>query len=325
MEIINWGIIGCGDVTEKKSGPAFNKVGNSRLLAVMRRDAVKASDYASRHQVPKWFTDPAQLINDPAINAIYIATPPSSHEQYTIQSIAAGKHVYVEKPMAMNAVSAQKMTNAANKENVKLVVAHYRREQPLFKKIKQLIDSNYIGEIKFVKLQYYKKAFSQEEMGVPKNIWRLDSSISGGGLFHDIAPHQLDLMIYFFGGIQNANGLSVNKKNPNADDVVAGNILFENGIVFNGVWCFCVDPNKEIDLCEIIGSDGSIIFPVFEHKMIKVSKKNKTYSFIFNPLEHVQEPMIKATVNYFLGRGPNPGSGENGIEVMRLLDIFSGK
>ncbi|MCX6333190.1 MAG: Gfo/Idh/MocA family oxidoreductase, partial [Bacteroidia bacterium] len=82
--MINWGIIGCGNVTEVKSGPAFNKVNNSRLIAVMRRDAVLAEDYASRHNVPKFYTDASKLINDPEINAVYIATPPSSHAEYAL-------------------------------------------------------------------------------------------------------------------------------------------------------------------------------------------------------------------------------------------------
>src|SRR5205085_8185937 len=102
MDKINWGIIGCGDVTEVKSGPAFNKVKNSSLVAVMRRNAVKAKDYAQRHNVPKWYTDANDLIADPKINAIYIATPPSSHEKYTLAVLDAGKPVYVEKPMSID-------------------------------------------------------------------------------------------------------------------------------------------------------------------------------------------------------------------------------
>ena len=142
MKKINWGIIGCGDVTELKSGPAFNKAKNSSLAAVMRRDAVKAKDYAQRHQVPTWYTDAALLINDPAVNAIYVATPPLSHEAYTIAALQAGKPVYVEKPMALNYKAALNMVDIAAKKNQKLVVAHYRREQPFFKKINQLIINN---------------------------------------------------------------------------------------------------------------------------------------------------------------------------------------
>jgi predicted dehydrogenase len=137
MEKINWGIIGCGDVTEIKSGPAFNKVKNSSLVAVMRRNGDKAKDYAHRHNVSKWYDDAEQLINDREVNAIYIATPPSSHELYTINALKAGKPVYVEKPMTVNFTSAIKMMNASKLLNVKMSIAHYRRAQPYFKKIKQ--------------------------------------------------------------------------------------------------------------------------------------------------------------------------------------------
>ena len=157
MNKINWGIIGCGDVTEIKSGPAFNKVKNSSLIAVMRRDAAKAKDYAQRHNVPKWYADADSLINDPDVNAIYIATPPSSHEQYTIAALNAGKPVYVEKPMAVNAAAAKNMMNVAKEKNIKLVVAHYRREQPMFKKIKQLLAEKNIGEICLARMEFYKK------------------------------------------------------------------------------------------------------------------------------------------------------------------------
>src|SRR5687768_13361520 len=163
MKTINWGIIGCGDVTEVKSGPAFNKVKNSSLVAVMRRDAEKAKDYARRHNVRKWYSDANNLINDPEVNAIYIATPPSSHEQYTMAALQAGKPVYVEKPMSVNFTSATNMVNVANERNIKLSIAHYRREQPLFKKIKQLLADKTIGHIRFAKLDYYRRSLSKEE------------------------------------------------------------------------------------------------------------------------------------------------------------------
>src|SRR6185369_11841124 len=150
MGKIKWGIIGCGDVTEVKSGPAFNKVKNSELFAVMRRDAEKAKDYAQRHNVPKWYSDANQLIHDPEINAIYIATPPSSHEEYTMMAFNAGKPVYVEKPMSVDAASASRMVKVAKEKNLKLVIAHYRNAQPLFNRIKQLLNEKVIGNIRFV-------------------------------------------------------------------------------------------------------------------------------------------------------------------------------
>lgn len=156
--MINWGIIGCGDVTEVKSGPAFSKVPGSRLVAVMRRNASKAADYANRHNVPKWYADANELIHDPEVNAIYIATPPSSHEEYAIAAIRAGKPVYVEKPMALNYTAAQNIANAAAATNVKVTVAHYRRQWPLFLRLKELLQQKIIGDVRLVQLQFYKPA-----------------------------------------------------------------------------------------------------------------------------------------------------------------------
>lgn len=326
MKEIKWGIIGCGDVTEVKSGPAFNKVKNSSLIAVMRRDAEKAKDYAKRHNVPKWYDDAMKLINDKDVNAIYIATPPSSHESYTLAALQAGKPVYVEKPMTINFSSAIKMMQAAKETNVKLSVAHYRREQPYFKKIKQFLDDKIIGNIQIAHLDFYKKLLSAAELKLSGNAWRINTAIAGGGLFHDLAPHQVDLMYYFFGGIKNANGISVNQsKLYNADDVVTGNILFKNDIVFNGLWRFNVDEENEKDICEITGSHGKICFSVFNEQKISITKNGITEIISFTPPQHVQQPMIEKVVEYFLDENINPCSAEDGAEVMRLIDAFTKK
>ena len=326
MDKVNWGIIGCGDVTEIKSGPAFNKIKNSSLVAVMRRNAAKAEDYARRHNVSKWYADAASLINDPDVNAIYVATPPSSHEEYTIASLNAGKHVYVEKPMTTDAASAIRMVNAAKEKDRKLVVAHYRRAQPFFNKIKGLIDEGAIGDIRFVRSEVYKKPSTPEYLAAEHTGWRLNASIAGGGLFHDIAPHQLDLMDYFFGEIDKADGYSANQNGLyNADDIVAGNILFKSGVIFSGIWCFSVNEHDEKDSCEIVGSKGKINFGFFEHRPILLTVNGKTEEIIFEPLQHVQQPMIEKIVDYFTGHGSNPCSGETGVTIMELIDCFTKK
>jgi predicted dehydrogenase len=326
METIRWGMIGCGDVTEIKSGPAFNKVKNSRLVAVMRRDGEKAKDYAKRHGVPKWYQDANDLINDHEVNAIYIATPPAFHEEYAIASINAGKPVYIEKPMALNFESANIIAKVAAEKNIKVSVAHYRRGQPLFNKVKQLLKEKIIGDVRFARLQFYKKQLPLEALQVPKVAWRINPELSGGGLFHDIAPHQLDLMYWFFGEIENASGYSANQsKFYSADDIVSGNILFKSGVIFNGLWCFNVADENVKDLCEIQGSEGKMRFPIFEHKKIEIIKNGITEEILFEPLQHVQQPLIQKIVDYFLGKGPNPCTPEDGAKVMWLMDEFTRK
>lgn len=324
MKTINWGIIGCGDVTEIKSGPAFNKVPNSELVAVMRRNGDKAADYAKRHNVPRWYDDADKLINDPEVNAIYIATPPSSHEQYALAAIEAGKPVYVEKPMSLNYESAKNIAEAAAAKNVKLVVAHYRRQWPLFKKLKELVDGKEIGDVHLVRLALYKTVFTKEQLSNESQAWRIDPAIAGGGIFHDLAPHQLDILYHIFGPAKKITAISLNQAgNHTADDMVAGNILFENDIVFSGAWCF--NAYEQSDRCEIIGSNGKISFSFFDGGGIElISNKTKTV-FDFDPLQHVQQPMIEKTVQYFLGNGNNPCTGAEGAEIMRWIDKFTQK
>ena len=238
----------------------------------MRRDAAKAKDYAFRHHVPKWYTDANELINDPDINAVYIATPPSSHEEYTMAVLKAGKPVYVEKPMTIHAASAERMMHAVAEMKGKLSVAHYRRAQPLFKKIKQLIADKAIGEVRFARLSLYKKSYTQQDLNFEKTAWRVDPALAGGGLFHDLSPHQLDLMYYFLGEPAKAFGFSNNQAGiyP-ADDMVTGNILFKSGVQFSGVWCFNVAETDEEDRCEIVGDKGKISFSFFEHKPVTLT------------------------------------------------------
>jgi len=325
MKTINWGIIGCGDVTEVKSGPAFNKIKNSSLIAVMRRNADKARDYAHRHKVSKWYSDADLLINDPDVNAIYVATPPSSHKEYTLAALNAGKSVYVEKPMSVDAASSMIMAKAAAEKKGKLVVAHYRRAQPLFNKVKQLIQHNAIGEVRFARIEVCKTV-TAEEMANPGRAWRVDTAVAGGGLFHDISPHQLDMLYYFFGEIDTASGTSVAQGNLyKADDLVAGTISFKNGVLFSGLWCFNVAAGLQKDICEIVGSDGKISFSFFEHKPIQITRNGKTEIISFDPLTHVQQPMIEQVVHYFMGNAPNPCPAEEGVVVMKLIDAFTGK
>jgi predicted dehydrogenase len=324
MQKLSWGIIGCGDVTEVKSGPAFQKAENSSLVAVMRRNAALAEDYARRHQVLKWYSDANALINDPGVNAIYIATPPSSHEEYAMAALAAGKPVYVEKPMTLNADSARRMSEAVKSKNGLMVVAHYRRQQPLFKKIKQLLDENAIGDVRLASIDFRKAVLSAEELLIPKTAWRVDTQQAGGGLFHDLAPHQLDLMYHFFGDIQKASGVAINQAGVySADDMVAGSVLFKNGVVFSGTWSFAVAKEQETDRCTIVGSEGEIRFSIFNHEPVVLIKRGETTLFEFDPLPHVQQPMIQEVTNYFLGKTSNPCAAEEGLAVMQLLDSFT--
>jgi predicted dehydrogenase len=326
MTTINWGIIGCGDVTEKKSGPPLYKVPGSHLVAVMRRDAVKAEDYAGRHNVGKWYSDAEQLLNDPEINAVYVATPPSSHLEYALAALKRGLNVYVDKPVAINGREARQMGEVLKQSKGKLSVAHYRRVLPAYLYIKQLIDSGAIGEVRSVQIKTWKSAKPQEQEKSTDN-WRLMPHLSGGGYFNDLSPHQLDLMLFYFGIPVKYEGFSVNQAGIyGAADHTCGTIIFENGVVVNGSWCFSVAPSEAADECLMVGTKGSISFPFFnEPYTVTLKDQNRESTKTFIQPEHIAYPMIEKVVNYFKGEGENPCSLEDAIMTMDIIDAFAKK
>ena len=185
LEIVKWGIIGVGNVTEMKSGPAFYKTENSELVAVMRRDAGKAADYARRHNIDKWYSDASALINDPEVDAVYIATPPDSHASYAIEVMRAGKPVYVEKPMARSYSECLKMLKVSEETGMPVFVAYYRRTLPAFLKVKELIEQGTIGKPLMVNVKLFKPAGEREK--TPEQMsWHVFPEIGGAGHFYDL-------------------------------------------------------------------------------------------------------------------------------------------
>lgn len=315
---IVWGIIGCGNVTEIKSGPAFQKCENSQLLAVMRRDADKVEDFAVRHKVPLWYNDYNELLRHDRINAVYIATPPSTHVELAIKSLRAGKNVYIEKPMTVSAAEASLLSKEVKRYGKKLVVAHYRRQLPMFLKIKEWLDDGKIGKLQLVDLKFFRHQISLKDSN-----WRLDPKVSGGTFFHDIAPHQLDLMYYFFGECCNICGNATHQLNNQIFvDIVSGLIEFENGLQFSGNWNFNSSKEAEIDQCIIYGSRGSIAFSTFGNEVKLLKDNSEVIETFIHPL-HIQQPFIQKTVNYFLGKAPNPCSVEEGKKVMEIIAKFT--
>lgn len=321
---VKWGIIGCGDVTEVKSGPAFQKVDNSELIAVMRRDGQKAADYAKRHGVPKWYDNADNLIHDPDINAIYIATPPSSHAEYAIKSMKAGKPVYVEKPMAMNAAECEQMVNTSKETGMPLFVAYYRRALPMFVKLKGLIDMNAIGDVKMINLILHWPAKPEELDGSAG--WRVDPSISGGGHFHDLAAHQLDYLEWVFGPIKEVKGLATNQAGLyQVEDAVTAAFQFDSGVMGTGSWCFTVPDKQTSEVTEIIGSKGRISFSFFSNTVLHIETETMVENFDIPHPSHVHQPLVDLVVKELRGEDTCPSTGETGMRSSMLMDIIVGK
>ncbi|MCW3465700.1 Gfo/Idh/MocA family protein [Chitinophaga nivalis] len=321
MDTIRWGIIGCGNVTEIKSGPAFRLAANSDVVAVMRRNGALAADYAARHQVSRYYDNAEALLDDPAVNAIYIATPPDSHEAYALAAIERGYPVYIEKPVGLNAAAAHRIADAVTAAGAVASVAHYRRRLPAFTCVQQLLREKRIGQVTGIDLRLWHTPLAGD------GGWRMDGPISAGGAgghFHDLAPHQIDILLYYFGQPVHCTGISSGggKQIPHT---ISGQILFENDILFNGSWNFRVAETETKDECIINGTKGSIRFHFFQHfDRVTLHTGHHTQEFRFETPAHIQQYLIADVVKYFRGEQPNPSSVTEAALGMDILEKLLG-
>ena len=319
MENVNWGILGCGDVCERKSGPPMYKTPHSALAAVMRRDAAKAADFARRHGVPRSYTDADALIADPGVDIVYVATPPDSHWELALKVLAAGKPVYVEKPMAMNHAECLDMIAAAERSGQRLFVAYYRRALPYFLKVKELLDSGAVGEVLSVEVRYFRPE-SPGDRDPARLPWRLRREVGGEGYFCDMAPHTLDILDFLLGEIADARGCKTNRGGfYDVADTVAASFRFRSGVSGTGMWCFVAPPSAAEDSVVITGRKGSVRFSTFDFTPVELVTARGVERFEIDP-EHIQGPLIETIVRELRGEGVCPSTGVSAARTSRVMD-----
>ena len=318
MERVRWGIVGCGDVTEVKSGPGFSRAENSSLVSVMRRNGDLARDYAERHGVGKWTDDAARLIGDDEVDAVYVATPPSTHKEFVLMCAAAGKPVLVEKPMAMDSGEAQEMADACKGAGVPLFVAYYRRALPIYLKVKEIIDSGLIGEARCVHISHFERAPENgfDADGIP---WRMRPEVGGGGIFVDIGCHAFDLVDFIFGPVVGVSGFAANLSGlyP-AEDTVSASFVCESGVHGSGEWNFTA--GRDIEETRVVGTHGDVTFSIFTPNPIVVTTPDGKTQFDIGYPKHVHEPLIQTVVNDLLGKGVCASTAESGMRATKVID-----
>jgi predicted dehydrogenase len=311
---IRWGIIGCGDVTEVKSGPAFQKAEGSELVAVMRRDAARAKDYAERHNVPRWYANADELVADPEVDAVYVATPTSSHKEHVLRAAHARKPVLVEKPMAMSVVECEAMIAACREAQVPLRVAYYRRKLPRFEKMRTLIMAGAIGEPRAV----FARQFMKDGTG-PRQQWKVDAKVNGGGLFVDMQTHVLDWLHYVFGNVREISGVAMNSAHSyNAEDTVSYSLLFEKGVVASGLFAYSI--GNEEESVAVYGSEGELSVGFFRPSEVRLLCGGTSQIYQLPDPPHVHQPLIQAFVNELRGGPALDSTGESALEAARVID-----
>ncbi len=319
-DVIRWGLIGCGDVTEVKSGPGFQKATGSKLVAVMRRNAALAEDYAKRHGVPKWYSDVDKLLCDPAVDAIYIATPPGSHLELARRVAAAGKPCHVEKPMARTGTECDAMVAAFAEARLPLFVAYYRRAQPRFLKAKELIETA-LGCVTHVHYQFTDPRHAAPAGSLP---WRLDAENAGGGFFLDLGSHTLDLLDFFFGPLAGVSGHAANLASAHdVEDTLAMCFHTPAGAPGSASWNFAgqTQDGKPEDFFQITGTSGRLTFSTFGNEPLRLEPAGGTVQeFPFTPPPHVAQPLIQTVVDELRGTGKCPSPGESATRTSHVMD-----
>lgn len=319
MKTIRWGIIGCGDVTEVKSGPGLAKSANSELLAVMRRNGALAADYARRHGVSRWHDDAEAIIRAPDIDAVYVATVPESHHGYVLRCAAAGKPVLVDKPMAVDHGQCQDMIGACRAARVPLWVAYYRRALPRFIAVRDLVQQGAVGPVRLVTSRQFQPFRPQAEMNPGSPPWRIDPALSGGGLFLDMASHTLDFLDFVFGPIEQVRAFAGNQAGAYAtDDIVTASYRFASGVLGSGAWCYAADREEEYN--EIVGADGRIRFSTTKPVPIRIMRGDAVEEIPVDDPPHVHQPLIQTIVDELNGRGSCPSTGESGARTTWVVD-----
>lgn len=326
MKHISWGFIGCGEVTELKSGPAFNEVEGSHVEAVYSRSKDKVRSYAERHHIKKWYTDAQQLIDDPDVNAIYIATPPSSHATYAIMAMKAGKPAYIEKPLAASYEDCARINRISKQTGVPSFVAYYRRYLPYFQKVKSILDSGTIGTVTNVQVRFSVPPRDLDYNSSHNLPWRLQPDIAGGGYFYDLAPHQLDLLQEFFGVITRAHGYCANRAHLySAEDTISACFLFENGLPGSGSWCFVGHQSAKEDRIDVVGEQGSLSFSVYNYDPIQLITSDGIRNITVPNPSYVQLPIIKAVIEDLQGIGDCTCKSVSATPVNWVMDRILGK
>lgn len=310
--VIKWGMIGCGSVTEVKSGPAYGLVEDFEIVAVMRRNLELSKDYAKRHNIERYYNDADALINDSEIDAVYIATPPDSHHLYAMKVAEANKICCIEKPMAPSYKECLEINKAFTKRNLPLFVAYYRRSLPRFNKIKALLEEKAIGDVRHMSWSLNR---TPSELDRSKTYnWRTDKTIAPAGYFDDLASHGLDLFTYLLGDVKEAHGTSINQQQLyTAKDAISGSWIHKSGVTGSGSWNF--GAYKREDKVRLIGSEGEITFSVFLEQPIElITEDNHDLFSIENP-KHIQQYHVQNMKNHLDGNLKHPSTGNTAMHT----------
>jgi predicted dehydrogenase len=301
MTKLRWGLIGCGDISQKRIGPALRDSALSEFVAVCRSRPELAESFARQFGARKWYPDVQELLRDDEIDAVYIATPVHLHAEQTIAAAAAGKHVLCEKPLAMSVQECDQMMAACRAGNVKLGTAYYRHFYPMIERIKSVIGSGEIG----VPILAQINAF--ENFDPPADhprAWLLKKSLAGGGPMFDFGCHRIEVLINVLGPVTDVRAMNAKVAfDREVEDTAMALFRFDRGAC--GVLSVTHAAREPQDTIDIFGSLGSIHVPVLNEGNMRVINGQGVRTESHPPAANLHAPLIEDFADAVLtGREP---------------------
>jgi len=318
MDNLKWGLIGCGDISQKRVAPALRDLENCTLIAVNRKNVALAAPFAKQFGAPKWYEKWRDLLADEEIGAVYIATPVNLHMEQAIAAAEAGKHVLCEKPMALNAEQCDNMIRACNTNGVKLGVSYYRHFYPVINRIKQIIADEKIGAIVFSQINAFEKF--DRKAGEPR-YWLLVKEQAGGGPMMDVGCHRIEVLLNILGPIKNTTGFIHNViYDREVEDTATAFFEFDSGAT--GILNVTHAAFESRDTLDIFGTDGSIHVNVLNHGDITVKTASGEQKVIIPPHLNLHQPLIESFTHSVLTNAPVIVDGNLGKKVTIIEDLI---
>ncbi|MBN1466733.1 Gfo/Idh/MocA family oxidoreductase [candidate division KSB1 bacterium] len=316
LKKLNWGLIGCGDIARRRVAPALRDLTQCELVSVNRKDYGKAETFALEFGARKWIREWPELISDPEIDAVYIATPVHLHAEQTIAAVQAGKHILCEKPMALNLRECDAMIEAATANSVTLGVAYYRHFYPVIIRIKNIITRGDMGKI--VSIQMNAASHFNALPGEPR-YWLLVKEQAGGGPMMDFGCHRIEVLLNLVGPIVKVRSV-VNQVSYAREVEDTASALFEFANGAHGSLFVSHAAFEAQDTLAIYGTRGSLHVHNLNRGDLRIVDDNgerlEEHPLPANPHAPLIDDFARA-----VSAGQNPGvTGHDGREVNVILD-----
>ena len=315
---VGWGLVGCGDIARKRVAPALRDLENCELVAVSRADAARAESFAAEFGAKRWHADWRDLIKDPEVEAVYVATPVHLHAEQAVAAAEAGKHVLCEKPMALTVAECERMNAAAEANGVRLGVAYYRRFYPAVERLRKILESGEIGVPVVAQVNAFERFDPVTEN--PRS-WLLDRRQSGGGPMFDFGCHRIEVLLSLFGEVKAVKGLATNVLfEREVEDTACALLQFERGT--QGVISVTHAASEPQDTLEIFGSEGSVRVDELNKGHLCVMSKEGMSTERHPPHANLHQPLIDDFTRAVVEGRPPRVDGQVGQKVSEILELI---